>query len=83
MTWTMGARKQPRRPPPTPFSFAHYHELAADETEARERGFEALGSPVEGPSVRQAEQEVEEAPAPPPPPKAQRYTPSARGGRKR
>ncbi|MDI1446268.1 hypothetical protein [Polyangium sp. 6x1] len=50
---------------PTTFSHEHYHELSADETEVREQGFASIGSPAEGPSLREAEQEAE--PTPPPP----------------
>lgn len=53
---------------PTTFSHEHYHELSADETEVRERGFESRGSPVEGPSLREAELEAEPTPPPPNPP---------------
>jgi hypothetical protein len=61
--------------PPSTFSRQHYRELSADETEARERGWESRGSPVEGPSLREAEQEAESAP---PPPSAEHVAPAHR-----
>lgn len=58
--------QKPQKPPgPTVFSQEHYHELSADETEVREQGWASIGSPAEGPSLREAEQEAE--PTPPPP----------------
>jgi len=58
----MPAEKNTR---PTHFSHEHYHELSADETEARVREFERLGFPIEGPSLREAEQQAEPTPLPP------------------
>lgn len=66
---------KPRSIRPTTFSRPHYHELSADETEARERGFESRGAPIDGPSLREAEQEAEPAP---PPPAAARAEPPRR-----
>ncbi|MDC0744762.1 hypothetical protein [Polyangium mundeleinium] len=68
------AAEKPNRP--TVFSHEHYHELSADETEARERGFDARGFPVEGPSLREAEQEAEPSPPHPHPPGAEHAEPT-------
>lgn len=54
----------PKLNQPTHFSQEHFRELSADETEAREGGFESTGSPAPA-AARREDEEAE--PTPPPP----------------
>ncbi|MDC3960953.1 hypothetical protein [Polyangium jinanense] len=71
--------QKPQKPSgQTVFSHQHYHELSADETEVREQGWASIGSPAEGPSLREAELEAEPTPPPPHSPGGEHVEPVGR-----
>jgi hypothetical protein len=82
----MAASKRTRTS--TSKSRERYRELSAEETEARERALEALGYPIEGPSLRDAELSAEPTNPPPKrgvhvePVRREHVEPSRRHGRR-